>query len=91
MGCTILLEQTAELKMCEASRCRANSAQIRQSRPDSGLGFQVKFLKIVYVFPLGSHAEGLDGPASGGLDVVGSGNWGFQQHENIIKSQHINN
>jgi len=28
-----------------ASRCRANVAHIRQSRPDSGLGFQVKVLK----------------------------------------------
>ena len=28
------------------SRCRANVAHIRQSRPDSGPGFQVKVLKI---------------------------------------------
>jgi len=26
-------------------RCRANMAHVRQSRPDSGLGFQVKFPK----------------------------------------------
>jgi len=25
-------------------RCRANMAHVRQSRPDSGLGFQVKFV-----------------------------------------------
>ena len=27
------------------ARCRANIAQIRQSRPDPGLGFQVKLFK----------------------------------------------
>jgi len=26
-------------------RCRVNTAHVRQSRPDSGLGFQVKVLK----------------------------------------------
>ena len=29
----------------EDGRCRANTAHIRQSRPDSGRGFQVKFPK----------------------------------------------
>jgi len=28
-----------------------NTAHIRQSRPDYGLGFQVKFLKTFQVFP----------------------------------------
>ena len=32
-------------------RCRANMASIRQSRPDSGLGFQVKALKNFLVVP----------------------------------------
>ena len=34
-------------------RCRANSAHIRQSMPDSGLGFQVKVLKTfkLLIFP----------------------------------------
>ena len=27
--------------------CRANMAQIRQSRPDSGLGFQIKVFKML--------------------------------------------
>ena len=31
------------------SRCRSNSAHTRQSRPDSGLGLQVKALVILYV------------------------------------------
>ena len=33
------------------SRCRPNMAHIRQSRPDSGLGFQVKFVKTFQVVP----------------------------------------
>ena len=32
-------------------RCRANMAHIRESRPDSGFGFQVKVLKTVYGVP----------------------------------------
>ena len=32
-------------------RCRANSAHIRQSSPDSGHGLQVKVLKIFQVGP----------------------------------------
>jgi len=32
-------------------RCRANIAQIRQSRPDSELGSQVQFLKVFEVVP----------------------------------------
>ena len=39
-------------------------AHVRQSRPDSGLGFQIKVLKTLYVVPLlleiGT-AEGRDG------------------------------
>ena len=31
--------------------CRANVAHVRQSRPDSGLGFQVNVLKITRVVP----------------------------------------
>ena len=37
-------------------RCRANSAHIRQSGPDSGLGFQVKGRETFKVFPLRSEA-----------------------------------
>ena len=32
-------------------RCRANMEHIRQSRPDSGLGFQVKVRKTFQVVP----------------------------------------
>ena len=32
-------------------RCRANAAHVRQSRPDSGLGFQVDALKTFQVVP----------------------------------------
>ena len=32
-------------------RCRTNMAHVRQSRPDSGLGFPVKVLKTFEVFP----------------------------------------
>ena len=35
---------------------RANTAHIRQSRPHSGLGFQVKVLQTLQVFPLRSEA-----------------------------------
>ena len=40
-------------------RCQANMAQIRQTRPDSGLGFQVKVLKTFEVVPpsLGSGTQ----------------------------------
>ena len=34
-----------------ASRCQANMAHMRQSRPDSGLGFQIKVLKTFSVVP----------------------------------------
>jgi len=37
-------------------RCRSNSAQIRQPRPDSSHGVQVKVLKPFKVFPLRSRA-----------------------------------
>ena len=36
--------------MCE-NRCQANMAHIRHSRPDSGLGFQVRVLKIIQIVP----------------------------------------
>ena len=38
-------------KRLSASRCRATMARIRQSRPDSGLGFQVKVLQNFYAAP----------------------------------------
>ena len=34
-----------------AVRCRANMAHVRQSRPDSGLDFQVKVFKTLSVVP----------------------------------------
>ena len=43
------------------TRCRANIAHVRQSRPDPGLGFQVKFLTTCKWFPLGSEADCLTG------------------------------
>ena len=52
-----------------SSRFRADMAHIRQSRPDSGLGFQVKVLKTCYValFSLRSGArEGGERRARGG-------------------------
>jgi len=39
-------------------RCRANMAHIRQSRPYSGLGFQVKSCELFELFPLRSEAAG---------------------------------
>jgi len=36
--------------------CRANMAHMRQSRSDSGLGFQKKIIKSFKVFPLRSEA-----------------------------------
>jgi len=36
----------------KASRCRGNPAHIRQSRPDSGLGFQVKGRETSQLVPL---------------------------------------
>ena len=38
--------------------CQANMAHIRQPRPDSGLGFQVKALEPFEWFPLRLDAEG---------------------------------
>jgi len=37
-------------------RCRAKMAHTRQSRPDPGLGFQVKVLETFKLFPLRSEA-----------------------------------
>ena len=34
--------------------CRTNMANTRQSRPNSGLGFQIKVLDFFRLFPLGS-------------------------------------
>ena len=36
----------------KAVRCRANSAHVRKSRPDSGLDFLFKFLNIILSFSL---------------------------------------
>ena len=36
------------------NRCRENMARVRQSRPDSGLGFQTKSLYTFKVFPVRS-------------------------------------
>ena len=47
-------------------RCRANMAHIRQSRPDSGRGFQVEVLKTYQVVPSSRRS----GPGRG------SGRWG---------------
>ena len=38
-------------RLLKNDRCRANMAHIRQSRPDSGLGSQVKVLKLLNVVP----------------------------------------
>jgi len=48
-------------------RCRANVAHIRQSRPNSGPGFQTKVLKNIKVVPssLGSGEGAM--PAGGGV------------------------
>ena len=51
-------------------RCPADMAHIRQPRPDSGLGFQVKFLKTFQVFPLRSEAVGVWGLAIPGRERV---------------------
>ena len=47
------LPSRASRGFCElrACRCRANMAHTRQSRPDYGLGFQVKVPKTFYVVP----------------------------------------
>ena len=42
-----------------ADRCRANSAQIRQSRPDSGRGFPGEVIKTFTASPLCSEADAL--------------------------------
>ena len=42
-------------------RCRANVAQTRQSRPDSGLGFKVEVLETVLVLFARSVAVGGQG------------------------------
>jgi len=43
------------LEVC-TGRCRVNVAQIRQARPDSGIGFQVKVLIFFKLFPPRSEA-----------------------------------
>jgi len=47
-----------------AGRCRANSTHVRQSRPDSGLGSQVKVFKPFEVVP-SSLESGPDYPPGG--------------------------
>ena len=37
--------------LSDQSRCQANMAHVKQSKPDSGLGFQVKVLKTFQVAP----------------------------------------
>ena len=44
--------------LTDSNRCRATSVDGRQSRPDSGLGFQVKACKTIVLFPLRSEAVG---------------------------------
>jgi len=46
------------------SRCRANMAHIRQSRPDSGLDFQVTALQIFKLFPHRSAAVSMHTPGT---------------------------
>ena len=51
----------------QSIRCRANSAHTRQSRPDYGLGFQVKVLNIFLVKVIRKqrvHAHGVSSPAA---------------------------
>jgi len=51
----------------EGDRCRANAAHIRQSRPESVLSFQVKFLKTIEGVPysLKSSTSSTNAPFSG--------------------------
>ena len=39
------------LTVAESDRCRANMANVRHSRPNSGIGFAIKALKIFEVVP----------------------------------------
>ena len=59
------------------NRCRANMAHIRQSGPDYGLGFQVKFRKTFELFRIhgsGSEIRGSEFRVHGsGFRVQGSG------------------
>ena len=53
-GCPCTIQLTHPGSVCTRkmpNRCRPNLAHIRQSRPDSGLGFQVKVLKIFQDVP----------------------------------------
>jgi len=58
----------AERGRASHAHCRAISAHIRQSGPESGSGFQVKVLKTFYVVPfsLGSGLGSAHHPASSG-------------------------
>jgi hypothetical protein len=71
-----------------ASRCRANTAHIRQSRPDSGRGVQVKAFKLFKLFhicseafSMGAHLRSSEvgrGVKSGFLvEGSGVGGWGL--------------
>jgi len=64
-------------------RCRANMAHVRQSGPDSGLGFQVNFLGMIPATPIrhpasrikqDPHAEG-HVPGLGGAGAEAPPRW----------------
>jgi len=71
-GCSIrLLMSLQHDEYSTHNRCRANMAHIRQSRPDSGLGFNVKVLGTLQFFPfsLGSGSLSLPVLADGVVAV----------------------
>ena len=54
--CRAMMAALGSTSMCVRTRvqgvhCRANMAHVRQSRPDSGLGFQVEVLQSFLVVP----------------------------------------
>ena len=66
-------------------RCRANVAHIRQSRPDSGLGFLANVLKLLKLFSIPSeaeHVQPLEGltPITVGLTARGGSSWTRSSH-----------
>jgi len=56
----ICLQRSPPRVAIQGCCCRANMAHVRQSRPEYGLGFQVKVLKPFYIVPssLGSGSGG---------------------------------
>ena len=66
-------------------RCRANVEQIRQSRPDSGLGFQVKDLEGCSIFA--GPVPGSSAKKGQTLDSVKSGfaSLGVTEHSHVDK------